>query len=91
MTGTRALTCRAVSEFLAAYLADELAAAERARFDDHLSQCPDCRAYLRQYEATIRLAKDASAADDAIGAAIPDALVDAILAATGRMRRDGRR
>lgn len=91
MTGTRALTCRAVSKFLAAYLGNGMAAAERARFDEHLARCPDCRTYLRQYEATVRLAKDTWTADDAIGAAVPEALVEAILAVTGAPRRERRR
>jgi predicted anti-sigma-YlaC factor YlaD len=88
MTGTRVLTCRAVSDFLAAYLANEMPAADRARFEEHLAECPDCRTYLRQYEATIRLAKGSRAADDALGTDVPEALVEAILAATATPHRD---
>lgn len=81
------LTCRDVNEFLGAYFEGALDGAERARFDDHLAECPDCRTYLRQYEATIRLAKDACGDDGAVDADVPEQLVDAILAATGKPPR----
>jgi len=81
------LSCREVSDFLGAYLDGDLRPDERARFDEHLAECPDCRTYLRQYEATIGLAKDACEDDEAIGAGIPDSLVDAILSATGKAPR----
>ena len=77
---TRALTCQEVSDFLAAYLAAELAADERARFEAHLAVCPDCRTYLRQYEATRDLCKGALDAE-ARDAGVPEELVQAILAA----------
>ena len=52
-----------------------------------LVECPDCRTYLRQYRATVALAKDACDDDDAIGGGVPESLVDAILAATGKRPR----
>jgi anti-sigma factor RsiW len=81
------LTCRDVAEFLAAYLDGELGAERRAPFEAHLAECPDCRTYLRQYEATIRLARETCGGDDPIAAGIPEELVDAILAATGKTAR----
>ena len=80
MRETDEMTCREVSDFLGAYLAGELAAAERTRFDDHLAECPDCRTYLRQYEATRELCRGALDAD-ALEAGVPEELVQAILAA----------
>jgi predicted anti-sigma-YlaC factor YlaD len=77
---TRELTCREVNDFLAAYLANELTARERTLFDDHLAVCPDCRAYLRQYEVTRELCKGALEAE-ATDAGVPEELVRAILAA----------
>lgn len=81
------LTCRDAIEFLAAYIDGDLAAVQRALFERHLAACPDCRTYLRQYQTTIHLAKAAAAEDDAIGAGVPEPLVDAILAATGKAPR----
>ena len=78
-------TCRDVVEFLAGYLAQELAADERTRFEAHLDACPECRTYLRAYGDTIRLAKDAGAA---LPDPVPEELVQAILAT--RPRKDDR-
>ncbi|MBA3276704.1 MAG: zf-HC2 domain-containing protein, partial [Chloroflexia bacterium] len=35
------------------YLEDALDQQTRARFDDHLVDCPDCPVYLRQMEAIV--------------------------------------
>lgn len=81
------LTCRDATEFLAAYIDGGLEAEQRALFEEHLRECPDCRTYLRQYETTIHLAKEACAEDHAIGTGVPEPLLDAILAATGKIPR----
>ena len=78
----RGLTCREIADFLGAYVADELQAAQRGAFEDHLAECPDCRTYLQQYEQTRRLAK--VTCDDAVEAGVPEELVAAILAARSR-------
>jgi anti-sigma factor RsiW len=80
MRETDEMTCREVSDFLGAYLAGELPAGERTRFDEHLVECPDCRTYLRQYEATRELCRGALDAG-AVDAGVPEELVQAILAA----------
>lgn len=80
----RTLTCRDAVRFLDDYHAEALDAAVRAAFDAHLAVCPDCAAFVRQYAATVGLAKEAFAAAD--DPRLPEALVEAILAA-----RDGRR
>ena len=81
------MTCRELIEFLADYLSGELPAEERRLFEEHLAECPDCVAYLKTYEATIRLGKDAfSSVQDTGCADAPEELVAAILAA--RRRQD---
>ena len=45
-----------LTELVTAYLEGALPPAERARFEQHLSYCPDCAVYLDQMRKTIRLA-----------------------------------
>jgi anti-sigma factor (TIGR02949 family) len=73
------MTCRELIDFLAAYLDGELPADERARFDAHLGECPECVAYLTTYRDTIALAKGACATDPTPD--VPERLVRAIAAA----------
>jgi anti-sigma factor RsiW len=85
----RDLTCREVADFLMAYDDGELATPERAAFDAHLDECPDCVAYLRSYRATVALGKRAFADEDERAAGeVPEQLVRAILAAR-RGRKPG--
>jgi len=79
------MTCREFTEFLIDYVENDLPAAERTTFDDHLKACPDCMTYLRGYEQTIRLGKAVCKEDhDAVNDAVPEELVQAILAARTR-------
>ena len=78
----RALTCREVAAFVMDYLDDVLPAGERRTFEAHLAECEDCIAYLRSYRDTIALARTAGTTDDGAAAAMPEALVQAILAAS---------
>jgi anti-sigma factor RsiW len=80
----RRLTCRELLDFLAAYLDDELPPAERAVFDRHLGVCPDCVKYLESYRETVRLGKQAFAAEAELPGEVPEELVSAILAARAR-------
>jgi anti-sigma factor RsiW len=75
------MTCRELVEFLEAYVSAGLAGDVRARFDAHLAECPDCVAYVRTYEQTIRLGRDAFAAQDSLPGDVPEELVLGILAA----------
>lgn len=80
-SGLATMTCREFAEFLMQYLSGELLPAERSLFDGHLAECPDCVAYLRTYEETIRLEK--AAFTDPAGPVpddVPEDLVHAILA-----------
>ena len=74
------MTCRECAEFLADYVAGDLATEVRSTFERHLQACPNCLSYLDQYKATIRAGKTAFA-DDEREAEFPEELVRAILAA----------
>lgn len=50
-----AITCRELISFLLEYIDGNLPAADRERFESHLARCASCTAYLRTYEATLRL------------------------------------
>ena len=78
------LTCRELAEFLADYLAGELAAGPLADFEWHLARCPNCVAFVSTYRETRELARAAlGAADAPVPEAVPEDLVRAVLAARG--------
>jgi anti-sigma factor RsiW len=91
---TPTLTCRALVGLLADYLAGDLATAERIALEGHLVACPECLAYVRTYRATVLAAREVCRDDD-LTPDVPDALVQAIVAARrtpGRtQRRRGRK
>lgn len=72
------MNCRTFIEFMLEYFADALSPEERAAFEAHLGECPECVAYLQQYEQTVKLGKAACCHEDE---PIPEDLVRAILAA----------
>ena len=79
------MTCREFIDFLIDYFEDDLSAREKAEFDRHLAQCPDCTTYLKSYEETITLGNAAFAAPDVpVPSDVPEALVQAILASRQR-------
>ena len=78
------MTCRALIEFLADYLAGDLPAEVRRVFEAHLGECPECVTYLRGYADTVQLARACAATDDAVPAEVPERLVWAIVAARQR-------
>jgi anti-sigma factor RsiW len=49
------LACQQVVELVTDYLEGALPAAERRRFEYHLTGCPHCTEYLAQMRETIRL------------------------------------
>lgn len=75
----RLMTCRELIDFIASYRDDELTLEQRAEFERHLAVCPSCVAYLKTYEQTIVLAREAG--DDQVPEDVPESLVRAILAA----------
>jgi anti-sigma factor RsiW len=77
---TNLLTCQEVLDYLTEYLDGQLPAGEHARLDEHLAVCPECVAYLRNFQVTLRIARHACE-DDPRLSPIPEELVQAILAA----------
>ncbi len=71
------MTCREMVKFLMDYLTGELPGTTRARFEEHLAECPDCVNYLQTYQQAIRLGKVAG--DDDAPTEMPEELVRAIL------------
>jgi anti-sigma factor RsiW len=53
MTEDLDLACNELVELVTAYLEGALPARERARFDAHLAECPDCVEYVAQMHRTI--------------------------------------
>jgi anti-sigma factor RsiW len=76
------ITCRELVEGLHDYLLGSLGPEATARINEHLAACPSCVAYLKTYEATIRMGRLAlDPTDDPVPAEVPEALVRAVLAA----------
>ena len=83
--GRALLTCREFVELLYDYLLGLLGAERTAELNAHLATCPSCVAYLKTYEASIRMGRMALAAsDDPVPAEVPEALIQAVLAARRR-------
>jgi anti-sigma factor RsiW len=59
VAGAQTLTCAEAVRSLGAYHDHQLATPRRAAVEAHLGECGKCRAYLRSYAATVRLAKQA--------------------------------
>lgn len=79
------MTCREFVNFLLEYLSGDLARRERAEFEQHLAECPDCSIYLRSYRETIKLGKAVFAElDTPVPHDVPEELIRAILASRGR-------
>jgi anti-sigma factor RsiW len=53
MTQDLGLSCKELVELVTAYDEGALAVGERARFDEHLTECPDCVEYLAQFRRTV--------------------------------------
>jgi anti-sigma factor RsiW len=52
---TDELTCKEMVEIVTDYLEGALSPEDRARFDQHLTECDGCTSYLEQMRETIRL------------------------------------
>lgn len=66
------LTCIELVELVTDHLELTLDPVERQRFEDHLTECDDCAAYLDQMRLTIRLS--GSLRRDELHPAVLDAL-----------------
>lgn len=51
------LTCKDATDLILDYLSKELDSETAAEFEEHLSKCPDCVAFLNTYKRTIQLTK----------------------------------
>jgi anti-sigma factor (TIGR02949 family) len=47
------MTCQELSEIVTDYLEGAMTASDRARFDRHLTLCPECRRYVDQMKQTV--------------------------------------
>jgi anti-sigma factor RsiW len=47
------LVCQKVVELVTDYLEDAMPPRERARFERHIADCPNCRRYLAQMRTTL--------------------------------------
>jgi anti-sigma factor RsiW len=75
------MTCREFVDFIVGYLDGDLPADVQQPFEHHLSRCPDCDRYLRQYRATVAAGRPAFVDPDAdVPADVPAGLVNAIRA-----------
>ena len=75
------MTCREFVDFLMEYLDGTLGASELRVFEGHIDDCPGCVTYLDTYRETVRLGQSICDADDSLPEDVPEALVEAILAA----------
>ncbi|MFN8547558.1 MAG: zf-HC2 domain-containing protein [Candidatus Eisenbacteria bacterium] len=76
------MNCRELVEFLMQYLDGDLPPAEATHFEEHVQMCPPCLAYLETYRAAIRAGKKVCChEEESLRRAIPEELVQAILAA----------
>lgn len=48
------LTCKQIAELVTAFAEGELTFTDRVRFRMHIALCPNCRAYVRQMQATAK-------------------------------------
>ena len=79
------MNCREFVDFVMNYLDDALTADQRALFEEHIENCPECVVYLDTYRETVRL--EGELLRDPFGpvpADVPEDLVNAILAARRR-------
>lgn len=85
--GTRVnddLTCQRFLRLLGELADDGLSPQDVRACERHLEGCPDCRRYRADYDAAVRLARDAFRHEDAEEARLPDDLARSILS---RIRR----
>jgi len=48
------MSCKELVEVVTDYLESVLSPQDRARFEEHLGQCPGCRIYLEQMRQVVR-------------------------------------
>lgn len=78
------LSCKDVNEFLMDYLDGTLPEEMRRRFEKHIENCDQCRAYLEQYQATASVIGEAGE----LPGEPPEELVENTLAFLKKHRAD---
>jgi predicted anti-sigma-YlaC factor YlaD len=63
ITQSEAISCQELVELVTDYLEGALGAADLARFEEHVSDCVNCRHYLEQLRQTIRVTGTLTPAD----------------------------
>jgi anti-sigma factor RsiW len=81
MSDAAELACNELVELVTDYFDGALPAAQRARFDAHLTECPDCIEYVAQMHRTVL----------AVGFAAPELERTPAVAALLRVFRDWKR
>lgn len=78
------MKCKELTDFIMAYLDNELEQETRTTFEYHLGRCPACVAFLDSYRKSIELGREAFTCPEGRPAAshAPEALIKAILEAT---------
>jgi len=79
------IDCKSLENFIIDFLEDNLPAHEKMMFQKHIGECKHCEDYLQGYRKSIELSKAAltGKTSDKVEN-IPDDMVAAILAASGR-------
>jgi anti-sigma factor RsiW len=75
------VTCQELVAGLLSHLDGERPGAQQSRFREHLTQCPDCVAYLATYQTAVRLGRAVCTCGDDIPTDVSEELVRTILAA----------
>lgn len=83
----RLMTCQDCTEFLMDYIDGTLPEGQRAKFELHLRDCPDCVTFLENYRKAVALAERDGREDRVkLSADAPQALIEAILASRKNAR-----
>jgi anti-sigma factor RsiW len=74
------MICQEFCDFLMDYLDGNMPGPSRWWFERHIARCKECAAYLRSYQAVVRLEKSLCyGPDEPVLAVVPERLIEAIL------------
>lgn len=78
------MTCQELADFILDYVEGRLPEDQLKVFEEHLSLCPSCIAYIKSYKSTCQILDALGcAARDEAPKEVPEELVKAILKARG--------
>lgn len=82
------MTCREFADFIMDYLDGDLPGDVHMPFERHISRCPACDRYLRQYKATVAAGRAAftKCGDGELPDDVPEELITAILESRRRVQ-----